>query len=387
VLTLMLLLVQGDWKLEHQPVLPPPWVCDDATVGPDSMLLARGQSDAGMAVFAVIPGEPAVLLANANGQLIGPAIALEDKTDGGQRVLALATQPQPRLVELGRYEEPSSATCSADGEVCAIAHGTLVEIIAHGKSRALEVEYPCTLSMKPDGSWLALRSGTLLYLERIAKPALWLVAPEVTWQVKDVADAQRRLEKREMSRPRGASAIEDVCSTELTAWEEGDTASVLLDNAPRGVGDPECTERVMSFSLSLKNFSRSPLPYGKWTTESCPSGGWTNPRGALTMQCAARGPGPRALPGPQLPQTMVLDDNTLFIDAVEHTSFTYLPKGIKKGLPVMLEGPSVVTFGTRSVTVQPVDWPTGLRLDGTLLDDDWHSSLLGEHLELWRFTH
>lgn len=383
----MLLLVQGDWKVEHPPLLPPSWVARDAQPANDSTLLVLGETDGGTGLFAVVPGEPAVQLSRDTGQLIGPAVAIDDG-DAGTRVLALATRPQPHLVELGHHLGASWASCSSDGSVCGVARPEGVELSAAGKHTLIAGENVRWVTVKPDGSWAAFDHEPELYLARIRKPALWLVMPAFSWQVKDLADAQARLEKRFAARADGQVTSDEFCTAGLASWGDGDSADFELSTYADGVGAPECNQKVMAFSLALKSFGRTPLPSPKWQALECPKGGWSNPKGALTMPCARRTPMKRAPENsPQLPEALSLDDDTLFILAEGHTSFSYTPKGLRTALPVTLEGPSVVTFAARSVTVQPVDWPKGLALDGTLLEDDWHLSGTGSNLQLYRFVH
>ncbi|MFT3841697.1 MAG: hypothetical protein QM723_32205 [Myxococcaceae bacterium] len=387
MLPLMLLLVQGDWKVEHAPVLPPAWVAVDAHPGSDSTLLVLGQTDGGTGLFAVVPGEPAALLSRDNGQLIGAALAI-DEGDAGTRVRALATRPQPHLVDLGRFDGATWASCSSDGNVCGVARPEGVELIAAGKHRTIAAESVRSVVVKPDGTWAVFDRDREQYLARLEKPALWLVMPTFSWQVKDVADGQARLEKRMASQGDGALPNDEFCTAGLSSWSDGDGADFELGTYSEGVGAPECSQKVMAFSLSLKSFARTPLPTPKWQPLECPKGGWSNPKGALTMQCQRLNPVKRSHEtGPRLPEALSLDDDTVFILAEGHTSFSYTPKGVKTALPVTLEGPSVVTFGARSVTVQPVSWPEGLALDGTLLEDDWHLSGFGSNLQLYRFVH
>jgi len=398
---LLLLVVQADWTVTSRPLLEAPWVGTDAEQGPEHTLLAQGSlPDGGTGVFAVMPGQSPVLLSRELGRLAGPAFVRELSKDGGEDVSALATTPQPRLVPLGTFSSPGTARCIASGSLCAVATQNEVWLVTGAQREKLLASGEddvsdfgaARLSFRSDGKWLAVERATDLWLFELSAPNVVYVSALTSFSSKNAEAVNKKFDQWKQRQPDARVTAAWGCSPGVTQWQDGDDVDVELGDSITGVGDPGCELKSRTFTLSLRTLKRTPLPAYPWVTNACPEGGWLQPLGKVVMKCdsaraAPRKKGREQPEDPSLPEALALNDNTIFVRApAGDTALTYWPKATQKPIPLLLKGPSVLTYGPKSIVLQPIDFPDGIEL-GVPLDDDWHLSAATGGSVLYRFEH
>ena len=91
-------------------------------------------------------------------------------------------------------------------------------------------------------------------------------------------------------------------------------------------------------------------------------------------------------PPRELPEAVALSENEVFVmeplAKQPYRWFRGAPKG--KGLTFIVDGPSVLTFKPKGVTVEQVQWKYGAAVFENSLRDDWHLISRGPECALVR---
>ena len=410
----------GGWRVEDAQLVPSEWVTDSATPINDQAFAVLAErrptpgTDASVpddqALFVTRPGQPPHLLrrfSRAESPEVGPGSGFTLVV--GDEYFRVRLEPTPALISLGRPAvQPWAVTCddavhdcvllaAETGEIHRWRDGTLTRLYTPGLVEDGEPLVPMRATMHPDGGLVALAAGTSAIILSLESGNVTAISGSLT-----------------VSRPSFAALAHDL-ETKPSFRRRWGQRSALCQAAPLGwhgempvvrVAEPTemtelCPVKPREFELDLRTHTRRALPDYPWQVLDCPRGGWTSLAGTLITDCTeadeamsirlmkpfrAAGQNPIR----ELPEGLALSATQLFVIELEpaHAYRWYRgsPKG--QGLPFVVDGPSVVTFGPRGVTVEQVPWRFGAASFVTPMADDWHlleSRSLG--LALVRLTH
>lgn len=405
----MLVLSQSGWTFETAPLVAEGFTPTEAQALTQSWVLAIGAVDGGKteSLFAARPDGGLLTLGTwprvsfLDGT--GTGLTLVTPADAGVEVFRVRAQPTPTLVSLGAFsKEPAAVSCDTSVRECVVLPAGEESMLWRAGTRSrLFTETEAAMgeanlwvegaAMAPDGGWVGLTLGqnAALYELRIGKVTLF--RGNVTHTAKSVTDLLVAVTRPPLQKKLERAA--EYCTTHPTGWNEGRLEVDQLSSVE--VEGPVC--KFPPFTVDPRTLIRQPLktePY-PWDVFDCPHGGWGSSTGTLLTTCAdsiqamlrpLRLDRSSAPVDPddtgELAEAVALSETELFILAPARSSswewFRRRPRFdangvlLDKGIATELLGPSVVTFGSKGVTVEALPWPWGKAIFEASLDDDWH---------------
>jgi hypothetical protein len=401
-------LVQAGWRVEEAPLAEAGWEVrhaaslDGETVAAIAVQDPRDGGVVRSAIFATRIGEAPQLLGSFVGEV-------EDATGSGTGFTASARAPDagtevfrvrwqkesPELVSLGAFRQvPRAVSCDDAVADCAVIDddGVLSRWQAGTTTRLIEPStddlHPWGVAMRGRGGALAIALDVDALVMTFEPPKVVVVRGAVTQTARTLGELYKRLEHN----LRWARAG-DTCKAIPQGWN-GEKVHILLTDHGE-VAPPPCLVNPDDFELDLKTLRRAGLPPYPWQPLDCPQGGWTSKLGSFVTHCDTVADMMKGHPkleardatgnltfeeldrspegSHEVPEAVALSERQIFVMALTKTDFFWFrgqPKG--DGLKFVLEGPSVVTFMPRGVTVERVDWKFGNAEFGDSLVDDWH---------------
>jgi hypothetical protein len=383
-------LVQSGWRVEQTPLVTSPFQLESAAPIDDALVgvVASGERDGGadFAVFIAHGGEEPRLVAQFDTptrQLDGSGTGFTFLVKRGPEEEIFRIRPPGTLVSLGLVDSAVHAvSCDEAVRQCVllIEGQPPLSWTTAGRTPFFEPWgdeeldlSPVGAAMRPSGGVVALALGQASAILDLTTGRLTLIAGPLTYRFESYAALVRELARKPALRE-ALLRERDRCMTEPRGWNEG---RAIISNAAMGdIGGPPCP--APDFELELRNGKRQRLPDYPWKVLDCPDGGWTSKYGTFVTTCveeiAAR-LRKRGTEAPDtLPEAVGLSETQIFVMAKpKKTKWRWYrgpPKG--KALEFVLEGPSVLTFLPRGVTVEGLSWPFGSAIFQVSLRDDWH---------------
>lgn len=404
----VLSLIQNGWKVEESALVTPPWVVqsakpiDDESVG---VIAERpGARDGGVefAIFLARGGEAPTLLERFSGSTsegtgTGTGFtAMVLRENGKQELYRVRLAPPVSLVSLGQFEtDPRAVSCDDAVTDCVVAmtdgralrwragaQRPLFQPLADSEAGDFE---PWGAAMRPDGGMVALGMGSSTVLMSLDSGKVTVVRGAMTLQRASLPALAVELSQKPGLRERWDRAAR-ACTASPQGWQNG---NALVSLAAAGEIGGFCPLKPADFEFELPTLKRKPLPSYPWKVIDCPEGGWTSSVGTLLTRCddpdvrigrMLRGPRPRSSdggaeePSRELPEAVALSETELFVmepnPKQPYRWYRGKPKG--KGLPFIVDGPSVLRFVQKGVIVEQVTWSFGVALFQHALRDDWH---------------
>ena len=204
------------------------------------------------------------------------------------------------------------------------------------------------------------------------------------------------LDAKESFRLKWQEAAND-CQARPQGWSE--EGVIISMTSMQEIGATACPVKPSDFAFDLRTGRRKALPSYPWKVIDCPNGGWTSRVGTMLTDCDdPDAKGPRKIMSPpqpesrerDLPEAVALSETEIFVMEPDpkqpYRWFRGSPKK-GKGLTFIVDGPSVLTFKPKGVTVEQVQWKYGEALFESSLRDDWHLISMGAEHALVRFNH
>lgn len=405
-----LALVQSGWVVDEVPLALPPYraieavALDDTWVG---SIGAHGVPDGGRyvipsswAVFVTTSDAGVTPLAEFNSEAMGDegtgtGFTVQVKRDGGFEVMRVRTQPAPTLVTLGQFRFRSFAVSCDD----AIAECVVLEtngavtlwtpsgrrVLLEGVADASHFGSGGGAALHPNGRYLAMAMSPVAALIDLVSGHVTLFRGKATATSPSLGKALDALDDEKSPLSRALERGNEDCISTPQGWNEG--RLVIAHSAYGEVGAAPCPHAPFEFDLKTKQ--RRPVPAYPWAVLDCPLGGWSSSVGTFVTTCtdeiSAQMPRGRRLPDggweeavrpDTLPEAVALSPTQIFVMAKPHVTKWQWFKGKAQkrgGLDFVLNGPSVITFEKKGVTVEEVPtWRFGQALFDTPLEDDWH---------------
>lgn len=408
----ILVVTQATWTFEAAPLVDPGFKTEQATALTSTWVLAIGSREGAptSTVFATRPDAGVTQLGTWTTASFhegsGSGLTVVTSNDAGVEVFAVRNAPTPSLVSLGVFtKEPAAVTCDAPVKECVLLltddeptwwrAGTRSRLFSEtDEALAAANLSPGGATLAPGGGWVGLVLGENAALYELATGKITIFRGNVTHTAKSLKELVSAVGKPPLQQKLERAA--DTCNTHPTGWSNGRLQIQQLSNFE--VEGPEC--KYPSFSVDPRLLTRQALKGESypWDVFDCPNGGWGSSAGTLLTGCQdqihrmmrARPERPRGIPAEpidpddtgELPEAIALSETELFIMAPARVSnwdwYRRTPRinddleVVGTGSPVVLNGPSVVTFTPKGVQVQAVAWPYGKAIFETSLDDDWH---------------
>jgi hypothetical protein len=380
-------LVQAGWKVEESPLVEPGWDVRDTGALNDDTVAAigvRDPRDGGAitsAVFIAHVGEAPRLLGRFPGaaeDATGKGTGFTVETtlpDAGLELLRVRPGPEPALVSLGVFKDRVKAvSCDEKVTDCGIvtAEGAALRWNAGARTMLTEGE-AWGIAMRERGGAVAIGLSFDAAIMTFEPSKVWLLRGAMTQMGPGIEAIEERIAKSPALAAKWQAQQDCVATPQ--GWN-GDRLHVTLGGT-QDIGAPDCLARPSDFELELASNKRTALPPYPWQPLDCPMGGWTSRLGTFVTQCdtvqdmmrPGRGRGRR-----EVPEAVALSEKQIFVMAAPEPAdyFWYPGPPNGRGLKFVVDGPSVITFKPKGVTVEKIDWRFGNARFGDSLAGDWH---------------
>ncbi len=402
----LLSIIQGRWRVDEAPLVPDDWLIYSAqqvneqvvAVLADKHPTARPDASVPIetGVFTVRIGEAPRLIARFSEPLEASAAGGSGFTlTVGQTYFRVRLDPTPTLVRIGQFTvHPRAVSCDDAVHDCVfVLEEGLVQRWRDGTvstiSTPLSVEegaplVPWGAAMHPRGGLVALAASDAVVIWALETGKVTAVSGALTVAKPSLLDLATELEGKPALRAEW-DRHRDVCKAEPTGWHGDKPVITFVEAFTEDVGAFPCPVTPSEFELDLRTHQRIGLPAYPWKVLDCPNGGWTSPAGTMVTDCTdpdeatsirmmkqARAAAQK--PIRELPEAVGLSETQVFVMELEpkHPYRWYRGAAKGQGLPFIVDGPSVLTFGPRGVTVEQVPWRFGFTRFAAALSDDWH---------------